>query len=207
LENKVTIFKTYIYLLKDLIKISFIEFLPSKLLICFYSPIMGNLLRQNKYTEPVFKRKKYLSRGLDEKSFSVLIEMKSLILEFNKSRIQKGSQEKFESEIITQDKKKSKALIVIPKGWLNSESVEGRTQGLQIKFLIEGLRNIGFDISVFEVSKRNCDRQRREKSRRDTRRGKYFLCQRNRHSVRRRRAGALPHHRCKTVIRCGKSTS
>jgi|LauGreSBDMM110SN_4_FD.fasta_scaffold20514_1 hypothetical protein len=118
---------------------------------------MGNLLRQNKYTEPVFKRKKYLSRGLDEKSFSVLIEMKSLILEFNKSRIQKGSQEKFESEIITQDKKKSKALIVIPKGWLNSESVEGRTQGLQIKFLIEGLRNIGFDISVFEVSKRNCD--------------------------------------------------
>jgi len=131
--------------------------LPSKLLICFYSPITGKLLRQNKYTEPGFKRKKYLSRGIDEKSVSILIKTKNSILEYNKSKIQKGSQEKFENEIITQDRKKNKALIVIPNGWLNSDSVEGRTQGLQIEFLIEGLKNIGFNVSVFEVSKRNCD--------------------------------------------------
>lgn len=83
--------------------------------------------------------------------------MKNLILEYNKSKMQKGSQEKFKNKIIIANRKENKALIVIPNGWLNSESSEGRTQGPQIEFLIKGLRSIGFDISIFEVFKRNCD--------------------------------------------------
>ena len=157
MENKVTIFKTYFYVIKDLIKIGFIELLPSKLLICFYSPIIVKLLRLNEYSEPGFIRKKYLSRDIDEKYISIMSKTKNLILEYNKSKIQKDSQEKFKSKIITANRKMNKALIIIPNGWLNSESSEGRTQGPQIEFLIKGLRSIGFDISIFEVFKRKSD--------------------------------------------------
>ena len=138
-------------------KIGFIEFLPSKLLIFFYSPIVVKLLRLSQYSEPGFIRKKYLSRDIKKQYISILSEMKNLILEYNKSKMQKGSQEKFKSKIIIANRKENKALIVIPNGWLNSESSEGRTQGPQIEFLIKGLRSIGFDISIFEVFKRNCD--------------------------------------------------
>ena len=157
MENKVTIFKTYFYILKDLIKIGLIEFLPSKLLVFFYSPIIVKLLRLNQYSEPGFIRKKYLSRDINEKYISIMSKTKNLILEYNKSKIQKEPQAKFKSGIIIANKKVNKALIVIPNGWLNSESSEGRTQGPQIEFLIKGLRSIGFDISIFEVFKRKSD--------------------------------------------------
>ena len=157
LEYKVTIFKTYFYVLKDLIKIGLIEFLPNKLLIFFYSPIMVTLFRINGYSNPGFVKEKYLSRLNNERSASILIKVKNLTLEYNESNLQKKSQEIFKTKISIRDSEENKALLIIPNGWLNSQSVEGRTQGLQIEFLIEGLRNNGFEVSIFEVLKTDFD--------------------------------------------------
>ena len=154
LEKCIIIYKKYLAIFRDLLKIGIIECLPNKIFILIYSSIFLKFFRLKKYKEPHFLRKKYLIRDSNINYFFGLNKLKDQVNEYNKSRNSQKLQTIIENKSGGQRKK---ALIVIPSGWLNLETAEGRTQGPQIQFLIKGLIDIGFEISTFDVIKRNCD--------------------------------------------------
>lgn len=41
-------------------------------------------------------------------------------------------------------------LFLIPNGWLDSSSIQGKTQGVQIEFFIKGLKELGINVSLVE---------------------------------------------------------
>lgn len=139
---------------KDLLSIAIIEYLPDKMFICFYSTVFVKYFRLSKYHEPNFIKEKYLISNSNSEYADNLNQLESQISKSIESAYPEDFKVKTDNKPAGEQKK---ALIIIPNGWLNTDTNEGRTQGPQIEFLIKGLTDSDFEVSTFEVIKENSD--------------------------------------------------
>lgn len=139
---------------KDLLSIAIIEYLPDKMFICFYSTVFVKYFRLSKYHEPNFIKEKYLISNSNSEYADNLNQLQSQISKYIESVYPEDFKVKTDIKPAGEQKK---ALIIIPNGWLNTDTNEGRTQGPQIEFLIKGLTDSDFEVSTFEVIKENSD--------------------------------------------------
>ena len=104
---------------------------------------------KTRYSEPslnslLFLDREYLAKRASEINNRVLHELD----EYDANKL---SREVLESvSELHDDARKYEFLVLIPNGWSDVSSMAGRTQGVQIEFLVEGLRDLGFRVSVRE---------------------------------------------------------
>ena len=152
LENSIKTYKKYSPMFKDLLSIAIVEYLPDKMFIYFYSSIFVKYFRLSKYHEPKFVKEKYLIPDSNSEYENNLNQLEIQISKYSESTYPEDLKAKTDDKSTGEQKK---ALIIIPNGWLNSDTDEGRTQGPQIEFLIKGLTDSDFEVSTFEVIKVN----------------------------------------------------
>jgi hypothetical protein len=155
MEFIIIFLRQYIDLLKDLIKITILEYFPNKIFVLFYSLALVKRLRTSGYSEPNFIKTEQLVSKVESKIKGETIFLNNQIKQYHQSIDFTENPPKSNKLISPSNTNEIAALVIIPAGWLNPDSNEGKTQGPQIDFLIEGLRSNGIEVETFEVRKKS----------------------------------------------------
>lgn len=147
--------RRYNQLIWDTLTLIIIEYLPKNIFYVLYYSSFIKIFRRSGYGSPRFCRIKQLASEDVKADNSSAKHLENEILKQLKTEVSSVLLPKVWHESDFDIAIRLQALIIIPTGWLNSNSNEGRTQGPQIEFLIEGLEKNGFEVFAIEVNEIN----------------------------------------------------
>lgn len=144
--------KAFIFVMRDIFYVLLIEYMPDNLFQFFYKIRFYNITKKKFYRYPIFMSKKLLSKSSIPVSKKILDSSIEALNNYSKNMHRISI--KFRDDNFLNTKMLSgKAKILIPYGWIDPFSAEGRTQGPQILFLKMGLEQNGYDVHIIQLKK------------------------------------------------------
>jgi hypothetical protein len=140
-------------IIRDLIYFIYIENLPNWLFKFLYHINFFNFTKINKYKYPIFSSKMNLVKAFSSDTKGILTKSFDAYNNYIEINSNKYIKHKNKTKSIRKFHQNSRtATLIIPLGWLDPSSSEGRTQGPQITFFIKGLEKNGYVVRVVEAS-------------------------------------------------------